>query len=72
MSFLFSSPSVPDIPPLPPPPTKAATDPAAKAMADMLKKRKGFLSTIVTGPEGLTTTAPTQKAELLAGGGSYG
>jgi hypothetical protein len=75
MSFLMPSASTPDMPPpLPPAPTK--TDPsisaASKAMADMLRKRKGALSTIITGPQGDTSVAPTQKAELLSGAGGYG
>jgi hypothetical protein len=71
---IFKTPSTPDIPSLPPAPTKtdATVSAASKAMADMLRKRKGMLSTIIQGPSGDQTVAPTQKAELLGGTGGYG
>ena len=42
----------------------AATKEAAKAEEEKLKKRKGYKSTILTGPLGLTEPAPTKKTTL--------
>jgi hypothetical protein len=72
MSFIFPSPSTPDVTPLPVAPVKADTSKEVNAMAEMLRKRRGALSTIATSSMGLTETAPTQKAELLSGAGGYG
>ncbi len=46
---------------------KAAAEEAARAEAEATRKRKGRSSTILTGPAGDTSTAPTAKAELLGG-----
>jgi ribosomal protein S8 len=39
---------------------------AARREAEMLRRKKGYASTIVTGPEGVTTPATTQKTLLGA------
>ena len=72
MSFLFGSAKTPDVPVLPAAPADTGVQDAANAMAESLRKRKGFLSTIVTGPEGITGATSTEKATLLSGAGGYG
>ncbi len=72
MGSFFSSPSTPDVITVAAPSpndaaAKAAADEAAKAEAEAARKRKGMRSTILTGASGDTSTAPTQKAELLGG-----
>jgi hypothetical protein len=70
MGSLFSSPSTPDVVTVPVYDNTAATaaaEAAAKAEAEAARKRKGRRSTILTGPQGDVSSAPTAKAELLGG-----
>jgi hypothetical protein len=70
MGSLFSSPSTPDVVEVPVYDDTAAEEAAraaAEAEAAAARKRKGMKSTILTGAQGDTSMAPTQKAELLGG-----
>ncbi len=67
MSGLFSSPKMPPVitPTVTPPtPDDSAVKEAAARETAALKKRKGAASTILTGPEGLTTTPTILKEKL--------
>lgn len=71
MGSLFA----PKMPAPPPPPAPAPEPPsfedeererlAAEKQKDLMRKRKGRRSTIVTGPLGTETEAPTEKKTLL-------
>jgi hypothetical protein len=69
MSGLFGGSSEPDYYPTPAAPPLANDDArlkeAAKLQAEALRKRKGRLSTILTGPEGVLEQAPVEKKTLL-------
>jgi len=49
-----------------PPPKKddASVEEAARVEAESLRKRRGWRSTVATGPEGVTTPATTSKTLL--------
>jgi hypothetical protein len=63
MSSMFHKEKAPTI--LPPPQKEdESVKEAARKEAEMLRRKKGYASTIVTGPEGVTTPPTTQKTLL--------
>ena len=65
MASLFSKPKVPDVQQVVTE-DDARVKAAAAAEARKLKRRKGFMSTILTGPEGVEEPATTLKTQLGA------
>lgn len=72
VTSIFKSPDKPSAPPPPPPVISAppATDnteavkEAAKREAEAVKKRKGYSSTFITGPTGLSGSSSGQRNTL--------
>jgi hypothetical protein len=72
-SVLGKKPKAPTLPTLPPPPPvdTSASDAAAAESAGAAQRKRasapgaGRAGTILTGPRGLTTPAPTQRKTLL-------
>ena len=69
MASLFSKPKTPSVP-VAVTNTDAAVEAAAKAETDKLRKRKGFMSTWLTGPQttGGDTTGTNTGLKTLLGG----
>ena len=65
MGSLFHKPKTPEVVPMVTE-NDARVKAAAAAEARKLKKRKGFMSTILTGPEGVEEPATTLKTKLGA------
>lgn len=66
MGQMFSSQKMPALPVTPPPPTVDDTTMAAQQQADILAKRRGRASTLLTGDRGLTT-GPNVATKTLLG-----
>ena len=63
MSSLFHKPDVPELPPVVTE-SDERVKAAARAETMKMKKRRGYASTILTGPEGVTEPASTFKTKL--------